>query len=121
MPIVFTNTGGKTCSLQGYPGVSLVNSGGVIGNPATREYGRGISSAIVTLAPGARASALLRISDYGAYGSSTCKPKRSSFLQVYPPNETATIDIPGEWTGCQDKAVGLLSVRPVVPGSDGGR
>lgn len=116
LPIVFTNTGGSTCSLRGFPGVSLANSGGVIGNPATRDSSQ--SSTTVTLAPGAKASALLRIGDASAYGS-TCKADTSSFLLVYPPNETAAIDIPYKGTGCRNKSIGLLQVRPVVSGSSG--
>lgn len=116
MPIVFTNTGGSTCALRGFPGVSLANSGGPIGNPASRDSSRPATT--VALAPGAHASALLRVSDAGNYGTA-CKPDASSFLLIYPPNETEAIDIPHQGTGCRNKSVGLLQVRPVVPGSSG--
>ncbi|MFE2029109.1 DUF4232 domain-containing protein, partial [Streptomyces hygroscopicus] len=38
LPLVFTNKGTTTCTLTGYPGVSLVDSAGSpIGDPATRR------------------------------------------------------------------------------------
>jgi len=115
VPVVFTNTSGGPCGIQGFPGVSLVNSGGVIGAPATRDSSRPVS--IITLAPGAKASALLKIADAENYPSSTCKTDTSSSLQVYPPNETASVDVPYKGTGCRNKSVKLLQVQPVVPGS----
>ncbi|KOG76779.1 DUF4232 domain-containing protein [Streptomyces varsoviensis] len=57
-PLVFTNTGKKTCSLGGYPGVSLLaGDGQQVGSPAKREGGKG---SVVRLAPGKSAYAALR-------------------------------------------------------------
>src|SRR5215467_2838073 len=91
--IVFTNTSNVTCTLYGYPGVSLTTGkpGAQIGkaaqeNPATPRR-------LVTLKPQASANALLRIVDAQNYPASKCDPKNSAYLQVYPPNQTAQVYI----------------------------
>ena len=115
MAIDFTNTGGTSCTLYGYPGVSLANSGGPIGASATRDPA--FVRTLVTLAPGAEASALLRVAVAQNYPPGTCSPDSSSFLLIYPPNQTEAIDVPYKSTGCKNKSVKLLEVRPVAPGA----
>lgn len=115
MPIIFTNTSGGKCSIEGYPGVSLANSSGVIGNPATRDSSQ--SPSMITLAPGSTATAQLRVGDADDYSSSDCQRDTATFLHVYPPNSTQAVDVPYKGSGCQSKSVGLLQVQPLVAGS----
>src|SRR6516164_8475898 len=117
--IVFTNTSNATCTLYGYPGVSLTTgrSGTQIGkaakeNPATPRQ-------LVTLHPQKSANALLRIVDAGNYPASTCGPKNSAYLQVYPPNQTMQVYIRYRTMGCA-KPVTLMTVNAVRPGSGSG-
>jgi Protein of unknown function (DUF4232) len=57
-PLEFTNTGGRTCALYGYPGVSGLNaSGKQVGSPA--QWVKFAVPRTVTLAPGATAHAQL--------------------------------------------------------------
>lgn len=114
--IVFKNVSNATCTLYGYPGVSLTtgNPVTVIGraakeNPATPRR-------LVTLQPQTRASALLRIVDAQNYPASECNPKNSTYLQVYPPNQTAPVRIKFKTVGCA-KPINLLTVDVVKPGS----
>jgi hypothetical protein len=114
--IVFKNVSNATCTLYGYPGVSLTtgNPVTVIGkaakeNPATPRR-------LVTLQPQTRASALLRIVDAQNYPASECNPKNSTYLQVYPPNQTAPVRIRFKTVGCA-KPINLLTVDVVKPGS----
>ncbi|MFE3830205.1 DUF4232 domain-containing protein [Streptomyces sp. NPDC059092] len=75
------NKGPGSCTLRGFPGVSLLaGDGAPIGEPATREGGQ---LPAVTLAPGAAAHITLHTLNKGIKGS-TCWP-RPSLLQVYPP------------------------------------
>lgn len=113
--IDFTNTGSSSCTLYGYPGVSLANSGGPIGAPATRDPSH--SPTLVTLAPGAKANAVLRVTDAQNYPSGTCSPDSSSFLLIYPPNQKQATDLPYKSTGCKNSSVKLLSVGVVTPGA----
>lgn len=116
--IDFTNISNVTCTLYGYPGVSLAGGQPVtqIGlaaseNPATRRE-------LVTLAPGAVASALLRIVHAGNYPASTCGPVTATWLQIYPPNQTTPIYLKYSSLTCS-KHVQILTVNVVQPGSGG--
>jgi hypothetical protein len=112
--IDFTNTGSRSCTLYGYPGVSLANSGGPIGASATHDSMRGRT--LVTLAPGATANAVLQVTVAQNYPASTCSPDSSTFLLIYPPNQTEALDLPFKSTGCKNSAVKLLSISVVAPG-----
>ncbi|MFI9029206.1 DUF4232 domain-containing protein [Streptomyces sp. NPDC053560] len=80
-PLVFTNNGRSTCTLRGYPGVSLIQRDGqLIGKPATRE---GAAGKAVTLKPGASAYAVLHTIQDGL--KDTPCWKSPYLLQTYPP------------------------------------
>jgi hypothetical protein len=89
--IVFTNTSGTTCTLFGYPGVSLVSA------PPYKQIGLAAQRAsrvpvkLITLATGAAANAVLQIVDALNFGSATCSPTQAAFLRIYPPNQTAPV------------------------------
>ena len=114
----FTNISNVTCTLYGYPGVSLAG-----GQPVTQ-----VGSAagedpttprkLVTLAPGQVANALLRIVDALNFPASKCGPVKTQWLQVYPPNQTTPIYLAYKTTACS-KPVKILTVSVVQPGSGG--
>ncbi|MBO0817486.1 MAG: DUF4232 domain-containing protein [Actinobacteria bacterium] len=114
--IVFTNTSNATCTLYGYPGVSLQTARPLqqIGKPAKENPAT--PRRLVTLQPQTTASALLRIVDAGNYSASECGPTTSHFLQVYPPNQTAAAYVRFKTQGCS-KPVRLMTVDVVKPGS----
>ena len=89
--IVFTNTSGATCTLYGYPGVSLVSAPPYtqIGLAAKRSGTTPVK--LITLASGATANALLQVVDALNFGSATCSPTKAAFLRVYPPNQTVPV------------------------------
>ena len=97
--ITFTNVSTKTCSLDGFPGVSLRLNGAMLGQPAVRQA---TGYTLVSLAPGA--SGQVQLTDV-----STCQAPLSDTVRIYPPNLTAYIDRPlVGMRGCQ------LFVSPVV-------
>jgi len=99
VPIDFTNTSSASCTLYGYPGVSLVNSSGAqIGLAAERDTTTPVT--LVTLAPGATATALLQIVDALNFTPSTCGPTQAANIKVYPPNQTAAVLLPNTSQGC---------------------
>jgi hypothetical protein len=111
LPIVFTNTSGKACTLYGYPGVSLLDaSGKQIGTPASREAGS--TPKVVTVAPGASASAAVHTAAQGVAPS--CGPT-STQIRVYVPDERTAVDLTAALADCG----GVFSVLPVVPGTSG--
>lgn len=112
----FTNVGTSSCTLYGFPGVSLINSsGGQIGAAATRNPAN--ASALVTLAPGAKANSTLGVANAENYPTSACKPTTAAQLRVFPPNQTAAIELPFTAKGCAVSSAHQLSVTAVSAGA----
>jgi hypothetical protein len=82
-PLEFTNIGGRTCSLSGYPVVSAISRAGVrLGSPA----GRGLLTIAprVVLAPGATAHTTLAYHGRLVSTGAGCGPVEGAFeLRVY--------------------------------------
>jgi hypothetical protein len=116
--IDFTNTSGATCSLVGYPGVSLVSGPpySQIGLAAKRTSTTPVKQ--ITLAPGATANALLQIVDALNFPTATCSPVKSTNMRVFPPNQTISVYLPYASYGCS-KSVQTLFIGPVQAGSGG--
>jgi hypothetical protein len=117
--IDFANISNVTCSLYGYPGVSAGN-----GTPFT-EVGLAAAEmptpprALVTLAPGAVANALLRIVDAGNFPAAKCSMVPTKWLRIFPPNQTVPVYLRYSTQMCA-KPVQTLSVSVVQPGTGGG-
>ncbi|WP_226362435.1 DUF4232 domain-containing protein [Pseudonocardia sp. ICBG1142] len=81
--LVFRNTGDDACVLDGYPGVAFVagNEGTRVGPRAAIDGPR----ARVRLAPGAAATAALRVRATGSYPEADCVPEQARGLRVTPP------------------------------------
>ena len=118
--IDFTNIGTASCSLYGYPGIALAGGSPVtqIGAAASRSPQAG--PALVTLKPGAVANTLLRITQAQNYPTSRCSPMASTYLQIYPPNQTTPIYLGYKSTGCSATGVNLLTVSVVQSGAGSG-
>jgi hypothetical protein len=115
--IDFTNTSNATCTLYGYPGVSLRNAqDALIGAPATRGVAPESAPALITLAPGATAHATLRLTDYTVYPTSKCQPANAAYLLVYPPNQTQSVKLAFKTGTCSNSSVKMLAVSVVASG-----
>jgi hypothetical protein len=113
--IDFTNGGTTSCTLYGYPGVSLTNSSGAqIGAAATRNPSTPATR--VTLAPGAKANAEVGVANAENYPAANCKPVSSAHLKVYPPGQTAAIEAAFSAMGCTVSSAHQLSVSAVSAG-----
>jgi Protein of unknown function (DUF4232) len=114
--IDFTNTSGSTCTLFGYPGVSLVTGPPYkqIGLAAKRSTST--SKKLVTLAAGATANAQLQIVDALNFPGASCGPTKATALKIYPPNQTEPVYLPNTSTGCS-KPVQTLFIGAVRPAS----
>ena len=113
----FTNIGTAPCTLYGYPGVSLAAGLPVtqVGLAASRSMTAG--PAVVTLQPGATGNAVLRITQALNYPSATCSPKDTSYLLIYPPNQTTPVYVSYKSTGCASIKVNLLTIGVVQAGA----
>ena len=115
----FTNISNAACTLFGYPGVSLAGGTPVaqVGAAATRDTAA--AATLVTLQPGATASTLLRITQALNYPASKCSPTPTTYLQIYPPNQTTPVYLAYASTGCASTAVKLLTVGVMKAGTSG--
>lgn len=112
----FTNKGGSSCAIVGFPGVSYVtgDKGTQVGAPAQRDGAKGGQ---ITLKPGATASSVLTLTDVGVFDSSACKPTTIRGLRVYPPDERSSMFVARSGTGCAGSPPSpQLRVQTVKPG-----
>lgn len=109
--LVTTNTGRTACTLKGFPGVSFTapGTGAQLGAAADREPGQ--TSPLVRLAPGASATALVRVTQAGNYGP-RCQLAKAAGFRVYLPGETAAQYAPYAAEACSNSDLHLLRVRP---------
>ena len=117
--IDFTNISGAACTLFGYPGVALAGGMPVTQIGAAAARSKASSPRLVTLAAGTTANALLQITQAANYPASRCAPRASTYLQIYPPNQTTPIYLAYKSTGCSASAVNLLTIGVVQPGNGG--
>jgi hypothetical protein len=112
----FRNTSGSACTLYGYPGVSFVTAvgGSQIGAAASRIPA---AKRLVTLGPGQKAHATLRVTDVGVYPTSQCSVVTAHWLKVYPPNQFAAAYLKFRAQTCSGAKPVVLAVQPVQPGS----
>jgi hypothetical protein len=115
----FRNRSAQTCTLQGYPGAAALDAAGhqVVQAVRTlngffRALPAGEGPPVVTLAPGAEASAFVEGTDVPVHGTTSC-PQYPKLL-VTPPNTTVSVLIDTAMPGCTP-----VQIHPVVPGTDG--
>ena len=116
--IDFTNISSATCTLYGYPGVSLAG-----GKPVTQI---GLAAAeshatprkLITLAPAAVANAVLQIAHAVNFPAAKCHLTNADYLQVYPPNQTTPAYLHYSAQACA-RPVQILTISVVQAGSGG--
>ena len=116
--VAFINTGAAPCTMQGYPGVAILDAGSAQVAQARRTpqgYSGGLpagqSPPLVPLQPGQSASAIIEALDFNEDGTA-CKPW--SGLLVTAPDDTRSTQLVWAAGGCADP-----QVHPVVPGLEG--
>jgi hypothetical protein len=113
--VVFTNTSGRACTMDGHPGVSFVTgpSGTQVGDAAQRA---GQAPSLITLAPNGSAHANLLLVNVANYPPSTCKPTQVAGVRVYPPDNTTALFASSPQQICTIKGVGTAQIYPVESG-----
>jgi hypothetical protein len=114
--LVITNSSGKPCEIQGFPGVSYVGGtdGHQVGKDAFREGTKGNA---VKLDPGQSAAADIQFVNVRNFDSGTCQPTEVKGLRIYLPQETASNFVPAPGTGCAGTKIpgNQLAVKTVHP------
>ncbi len=120
-PIQLTNSSGRSCTLYGYPGVSFVSAPGGSQIGAAAVQNPAMARRIVTLAPGATASALLQVADARNYPAASCKPVAAHWLQVFPPGQQDALNLKYSGLTCsaQANSVHVLGIETIQPGKTG--
>lgn len=115
--LVFTNKGGRTCTIQGFPGVSYVagDDGHQVGPAAERTGEKG---AVITLKPGESAYADVGFVQVLNYDTNVCKPTEVRGLRIYPPHEYDSMFVSNPGTGCAGTPPGnQLTISTVQAGT----
>ncbi len=106
--LVLTNTSGQPCSTAGYAGVSYIDAAGKqVG--AAAERSTGTPESVITLEPGQSAGAVLRETRPENYGDS-CGLTPVAGLRIYPPEDTAWLDVARPGNGCSSEEIMLLGI-----------
>lgn len=116
LTISMRNTSATACTLEGYPGMQLLNSQGttiptnVVRGTFTGNAPSAASQppSLVTLAPGFSATFWLQYEDVPVGNETTCPA--STKAQITPPNDTAPALVPLDISPCNG---GTVHVSPV--------
>lgn len=95
--VVLTDTGGRTCTIDGYGGIGLVDGSGAA-LPTTQVRVSSPAAQQVTLRPGQAARSQLHwaaVAGSGDAQQGACQPTPAA-LRVIPPDETASLSV--AWT-----------------------
>jgi uncharacterized protein DUF4232 len=109
----FTNKGSRTCTIQGFPGVSYVagSDGHQVGPAAFRDGAKG---APISLKPGMTVYAPVGFVQVRNYDAAACHPTSVRGLRVYPPHEYSSMYVPAPGTGCASSPPGnQLTVQTI--------
>ena len=89
--LLLTNSSKRTCTLYGFPGVSLVDANGnQVGSPAERATN--YVEERVVLTPGVKVESIASVSNNANFTDGQCKTGATK-IRVYPPNDTGYISI----------------------------
>lgn len=111
VPLVFTNTSGADCALEGYPTVEFVGDGDgtQIGAGSTQDTSGPAPDQLV-LSPGQSGSALLTITTAG----NVCDPVDVDGFRVIPPGSTDAFFIANtDYPACEAGNTSLLKVTAI--------
>ena len=117
--VVFTNVGGATCFLQGYPGVSLVSAGNGSGSQVGADAKRDPTtpSKQIVMAAGQTAHAVLGVAEAGNFPASKCNPVTAHWLKVFPPDQTAAAYVPFTTQTCASTSVPTMRITTISSGA----
>jgi hypothetical protein len=118
----FTNTSDDTCTMTGFPTVSMVTAenGVRVGGPSG-ECDEGSSCggeevALVALTPGDVAHAKVQQANGGNLDPDECDPQPVGGLVVTPPDDTSSVFVTAGGTGCANPEIGLIQVGAITSG-----
>jgi eukaryotic-like serine/threonine-protein kinase len=117
IPLLLTNIGDSSCSMTGFPGVSMVtDEGGEQIGVSAERIDDGGEATPAELAPGDTAQADLTVMRVENYPPDECGVTAAGGLLLYPPDEFDSLYLPYEGlSGCLYEEESLLSVTALYP------
>lgn len=108
--LVATTRTGHSCTLRGYPGVSLVATptGAPIGHPAVRVR---TTVTTISLGPGQSATSAIQLAQAANYGD-RCTQRKATGLAIYLPDQRDRLFVAASATACAETSIELLQVKP---------
>ncbi|MGD7706289.1 DUF4232 domain-containing protein [Microlunatus sp. Y2014] len=108
--VTVANRGTESCTVQGFPGVSLVtgDDGTQLGAAAARED---VAPAQLTIPPGGSAAAQLLVARAENHGEE-CRLTPARGFRIYLPGERRANFVSWELNGCANEDIVLLRIRP---------
>ena len=110
---IFTNTGSRSCTLQGWPGVSFVGDGDGTQIGASATLDRSSAHPALTLAPQDEVQAILTIAQAANYDDADCRPVTADGFRIYPPGSVESIFVAAGGSlvdACSSTSASQLSV-----------
>lgn len=116
IPVTVTNTGGTTCTIQGWPGVSFVAGSKQIGPAGVLD--RSTPHPTVTLQPGGQASFVVHVIRPDDYSNAVCAPRLIDGMRIIPPGSTKSlfVEAPG-YDACSSDLPTTIHIGAIVPGA----
>jgi hypothetical protein len=109
----FTSLAPRSCMLDGYPDVSATSlTRRRLGDAAARNHQ--LAARVVTLAPGATATAVLQLTQAANYPAATCHQVTAAGLRVVPPGSRTARVVPFPFAACSRRGLAFLHVGVVT-------
>jgi hypothetical protein len=115
--VTLMNSSGAACTLQGWPGASVVGGGNGAQLGRAAGLDRSAPHPTVALAPKGAAHFTIRIVRPASVSNAECHPRVADGFRVIPPGETHSlfVDAPG-YVACAADIPTLLTVTALLPG-----
>ena len=115
--IILTNSGQRSCTLQGWPGVSFVGDGDGTQIGASAALDRSTPHESHTLAPGGEVQTIVQIAQAANYPADECSPQATDGFRVYPPGSLESIFVGASgssFDACSNPAVQQMTVSALA-------
>ena len=115
--IILTNGGQRSCTLQGWPGVSFVGDGNGTQIGASAALDRSTPHESHTLAPGGEVQTIVQIAQAANYPADECSPQATDGFRIYPPGSLESIFVGASgssFDACSNPAVQQMTVSALA-------
>ena len=110
-----SNISHRSCTLQGFPGVSAIGRHGQLGHAAVRNHSH--KSRLITLHPRGTAHVELGITSTSGSAPGTCGAVKAEGLKVFPPNDRRALRVDFAFETCRDRSAKDLGISTTIRGT----